>query len=71
MRSIRTACPGARQQLDALDVDEAHVRLLCDRGHRLLIEIDRDLAVDPVLRVAGRNAADDDGGLAGPGAVRY
>ena len=60
---------GAWQQLDALDVDEAHVRLLRDRRHRLLVEVDRDLAVDPEFRGAGRNAADDDGALAGPGAV--
>ena len=54
----------ARQRLDALDVDQAHVGLLRDRGHRLVVEVDRDLAVDAEFAGAGPEAAHDDDALA-------
>ncbi len=51
---------GPGQHLDALDVDQPHVDLLRARRHRLVVEIDRDLAVRVVLARAGRDAAHDD-----------
>ena len=49
-----------RQHLDALDVDQSHVDLLGARGHRLIVEVYRDLAVRVVLAGARGNTAHDD-----------
>ena len=54
----------ARQRLDALDVDQPHVGLLRDRRHRLVVEVDRHLAVDAELARSRRDAAHHDHALA-------